>query len=77
VVNMRQLARGNSISECERSVENMKKRGWTPITEVKLDNSLAYSGGEASYVVVMELPDDNNKSKNKAHRWNNNLPIIR
>jgi hypothetical protein len=45
-----------------------------PITEVKVDNSLAYTGGEVSYVVVMEMPDD--PSKNKAHRWNNNLPII-
>jgi hypothetical protein len=71
---MRSLARGNSVSECQRSVENMKKRGWDPITEVKVDNSLAYTGGEVSYVVVMEMPDD--PSKNKAHRWNNNLPII-
>ena len=69
---MRSLARGNSISECEKARERMKKNGWTPITDVKMDDSFA-SWGEISYVVVMERKDDPDKKQSKKG-WNNNLP---
>lgn len=68
---MRTLARGNSISECKKAAGHLKAGGWTAITDIKVDDSLAYAGGDISYVIVMERPDD---GMGKKHKWNNNLP---
>jgi hypothetical protein len=70
----RSLARGNTKNECQKAIDRMKRNFWNQISEIKEDPSLAYTGGDISYVAVMEKKDD--PSKNKAHRWNNNLPII-
>lgn len=70
---MRTLARGDSISECEKSRDRMIANGWTPITDVKLDDSEA-SWGKFSYVVVMERPDEPGKKK---HKWNNRMSTWR
>jgi hypothetical protein len=69
------LARGNSKQDCLKAVKRMQGNGWVPISKMKLDDSLAYTGGDVSYVVVMESKEKD--SLNKAHRWNNNLPIIK
>lgn len=63
---MRTLARGNTVSACEKARDRLKGNGWTPITGIKLDDSLA-SWGEISYVCVMEMEDDPTKEKK---RWN-------
>lgn len=72
---MRKLARGSSKADCLKAVKRMQTNGWTPISQMKLDDSLAYTNGDVSYVVVMESKDKD--SLNKAHRWNNDLPIIK
>ena len=68
---MKRLARGDTPTECEKSRDRLKKNGWKAISDIKVDDSLAYMG-EISYVVVMERPDEPGKTKKK---WNSDLPI--
>lgn len=63
---MRTLARAGTIVECEQRVKHLQKDGWTPITDIKLDDSeIAYN--KIYYICVMERPDLPEHSKKK--RW--------
>jgi hypothetical protein len=48
------IARGNTPEKCQQNVNVLKARGWTPITEVKLDPSPTI---DISYVCVLERED--------------------
>lgn len=62
---MRELARGNSIVDCQKAVERYKSRGWKQITDIKLDDSMS-AYGIIRYVSVMEYTKDKPKKG-----WNN------
>ena len=67
---MRILVRENTITGCAKMVSRKVKEGWTPITKIKLDDSMS-SYGEVQYVCVMEIPDDPEMvEKRKKGRFN-------
>jgi hypothetical protein len=53
---VRQLVRGGTIKETEKKVAEAKRRGWKPITDIKMDDSQA-TYNIVSYVCVMELKE--------------------
>lgn len=57
---MRIIARGSTPEACQQRVEQLKKAGWKPITEVKLDPSPTI---DISFVCVMEREDDSTKKR--------------
>lgn len=59
---VRKLIRANSAKICQKNVDHMVKRGWTPITEVKLDPSPSI---DVSYVCVMEREEKSEHSNKR------------
>jgi hypothetical protein len=67
------LVRDSSIAGCAKAVSRKVKDGWTPITKIKIDDSMA-SYGEISYVCVMEQPDTPEMvEKRKKGRFNTSM----
>jgi hypothetical protein len=57
---MRILAKGETKKECQNNVDRLAARGWTQITEPKIDES--YNGSR--WVAVMEQPILTHKKRN-------------
>jgi hypothetical protein len=66
---MRMIARGNTPENCTKRVNQLKKEGWKPITDVKLDPSPSI---DLSWVCVLErdLKGDIPESFGKKRRFN-------
>jgi hypothetical protein len=62
---MRTIVRGSTKERCEQSVNVLKKKGWTQISEVKVDPTPTI---DISWVAVMERKD--NEGSNKKRKWN-------
>jgi hypothetical protein len=73
---MRELARGNTIELCQESVERLKKFGFEPITDIKLDDSMV-SYGVVRYVCVMENKDMKKWDSDHPQRKGKNNPFNR
>jgi hypothetical protein len=57
---MRMIARANTPEMCTKRVNELKKEGWKPITEVKLDPSPSI---DMSFVCVLEREGEPIKRK--------------
>ena len=70
---MRILVRENSIVGCAKQVSKKVKEGWTPITKIRIDDSMA-AYGDIQYVCLMEQPDTPEMlAKRKKGRFNSAL----
>jgi hypothetical protein len=69
---MRELARGNTVKDCEDSIKRLEKQGFKAITPIKLDDS-RIDYGVVRYVCVMENKNKEvQDSKNPQRRGKNN-----
>ena len=50
---MRELAKGGTKAECQQNIDRLKKQGYEPITNIKLDDSFS-AHNNIRYVCVME-----------------------
>lgn len=67
---MRQIATGYSKRECLKRVNSLMRQGYTPITEVKVDDSRSQYG-QIRYVCVMEAEE---REHNTTHsHWRNGV----
>ncbi|MDP4163079.1 MAG: hypothetical protein Q8898_08250 [Bacillota bacterium] len=62
---MRVIAKGRTQAECQKDVALKEKRGWQPLSEIKMDDTWI----PARYVCVMEKPDDPRGQKNKFNQY--------
>jgi hypothetical protein len=54
------IARGNTPENCTKRVNQLKKDGWTPISDVKIDPSPTI---DLSWVCVLEKPGEIKKDR--------------
>jgi hypothetical protein len=62
---MRVMAKGRTVSECQKDVAVKEKRGWKALSDIKPDDSWIPS----RYVCVMEKPDDPRGRKSKFNQY--------
>jgi hypothetical protein len=70
LVAVRTFVRDKTKTGCAKRVSVKVDEGWTPITKIKIDDSMA-TFGEFTYVCVMEMPDKPSMvAKRKKDRFN-------
>lgn len=62
---MRLIAKGRTLSECQKDVALKEERGWRPLAGIKEDNTWIPS----RYVCVMEKEDDPRGNKSKFNQY--------